>query len=254
MQLNVIKNKIRKNDNILKIATSLKVMCSIRLRQLKIQKDSLDQHVTNIETKILNNNCDTNQNKEIKKTNLKTKIIHLILFTDMSFCGNFNKNNISIITHNLHKDDMVFIIGIKGEKYSKTIDYNRIFIDKLYSKNLIDKLYNNILGQMQNTQIHIKLYNQELKPINISYNQFIITNPLDALTNKVHLKYLLAKYLTHFKYEECRTRLMKVTTAINNSSILQQTLKTIYNKTRQGIITRDLLEVISGSQINEEGI
>ena len=45
---------------------------------------------------------------------------------------------------------------------------------------------------------------------------------------------------------------MKVTTAINNSEILQNVLKLMYNKTRQTIITRDLLEIISGSQIEEE--
>ena len=62
-------------------------------------------------------------------------------------------------------------------------------------------------------------------------------------------RYLLNSNLLNYKYEECKKRLVKVTTAIKNSEKLNEELELLYNKTRQEIITKDLLEVISGSQV-----
>ena len=127
MELAILKNKINKNKNILKIITSLKIMCFTRLKQLKVLNNNMRQNIleikNNIIDKINNNTIDNYENIEsqnIEENNENTTIIiNVFLFTDMSFCGNFNDNNKNIINKmkkNLDSCEFNYIIGLKGEK------------------------------------------------------------------------------------------------------------------------------------------
>lgn len=242
MQLLKIQQKIQKNTSILKIATSLKLMCMTRLKQLKIQKTSLNQHIKYIQEKIISREITSTGQKKIKKESL-TISINIFLFTDMSFCGNFNKKNLYSLQMCQKNQDQIYVVGIKGEKFMGSLPKEN-YMGKLYDKNILNILYNFITNYKEPLKINLYTYNQMEV---IYYNNYS-----GNFYEKCYLKYLLAAHMVDFKYEESRTRLMKVTTAINNSEVLQNILKLMYNKTRQSIITRDLLEIISGSQIEEE--
>jgi F0F1-type ATP synthase gamma subunit len=263
MQLTAIKKKIRKNLSILKISTSLKIMSITRLKQLKIQKECLEKHIHNIKSKILLEEKmfeqtsffswkkltlgiwpSNNSTKALKTINNE---IHILLFTDMSFCGNFNKKNLYTLKE-METEKKVIIIGVKGEKYLRD---NFSFLGKLYDKNILENSYRNIIEITTNTTSKIILhsYMEEVVTMTFSQNSDNLRN---NFYERGYLKYWIAKHLVDFKHEECRKRLMKVTTAITNSEILRDILKIKYNKTRQALITQDLLEVISGSQMEQE--
>lgn len=223
MQIQQIQNNIKKNNNILKISNSLKIMSMIRLKNFQKQKKNLE-----ISLKFLEKNFLEKKKEVLEK---KNKILYIFLFTDMSFCGNYNK----IITEKFLKNqnELSFIIGYKGKKLKGN------FLGKLYDKFILNKLYESILNLKENLSIYIEEYT-------LNSFSFFFSNDYD----KFYLKYFLSFILNKFKVEECKNRLKKVTTAINNSEYLKQNLQILYNKTRQSIITSSLLEVISG--INKE--
>jgi F0F1-type ATP synthase gamma subunit len=260
MELAILKNKIKKNKNILKIMTSLKIMCFTRLKNLKILNNNMTKNISEIKNNIINKiqsqNTDHNDYFKLKKeTNIEESnentsnvIINIFLFTDMSFCGNFNDNNKNIIV-NMKKNfnnnanyQYHYIIGSKGEKYT---DPHIEYISKLYNKNLNEILKEKLMKKIEDhfekkIQITIFSYNNKKEIINL--------NSLNLYEN-FYENYLLKKTIVEFKYEECCLRFAKVTTAIKNTEDLQKTLETVYNKKRQEIITKDLLEVMCGSQV-----
>ena len=137
MELALLKNRIKQNQNILKITNSLKVMSMTRLKHLKKNKENLIKYCEDIKNNILNTNEENNLENEITETaELKNHIfyINIFLFTDMSFCGTLNKQNENFIKQ-VNKDEYSLIIGFKGERYGN-IKNNIEYLCKLYEKNL----------------------------------------------------------------------------------------------------------------------
>lgn len=236
MELVILKNRIKKTKNIFKIISSLKLMCLTRIKQLKIVKNNLINNIYNMENNILNNIKKSVNNKE---EIINSKTINIILFTDMSFCGNFNENNKNIL-EKLNSKSNNWIVGIKGKKYTNNED--KIYITKLYDKNLITFIINkinNMSKEYEYMEINIYSYNNQVINIKLTNNYY----------EDFYHKYLIKKIITEFKYEECHLRFIKINTAIKNTEELQKNLEILYNKKRQEIITKDLLETISGSQI-----
>jgi F0F1-type ATP synthase gamma subunit len=180
--------------------------------------------------------------------------INIFLFTDMSFCGTLNKQNENLLKKNT-LDAYSLIIGFKGEKYGD-IENNIEYLCKLYEKNLNKILFNKINEIINHkvknyfTELIIRIYSYN-GPIEINYINKEMNSSMKNLTyHEFYSKFLLNSCLLNYKYEECKTRLMKVTTAIKNSEKLNDELKILYNKKRQEMITKDLLEIISGSQVD----
>jgi F0F1-type ATP synthase gamma subunit len=234
MLINQIKLKIKKNDNILKITNSLKIINMTRIKQLYMQKELLYVHLENIYKNFI---------IPIKKNTENIYKIHILLFTDMSFCGQINKKNLNFMRNYQNNNDICYIIGSKG--IQKNL-YKEYFLGKLYEKNIIDTLYDKIMEMHEKYNYQICIHDH------INKHQIIVENYIDNFYMQCYLKYWLYSHIINFKYEECKIRLTKITTAINNSEILKNTLNILYNKTRQGIITRDLLEIIASSETKGE--
>lgn len=258
MELTLLKNRIKKNHSILKITNSLKVMSMTRLKHLKQNKDNLIKYCQDIKNNILKKyNEETFIEKKKIIENETSIYINIFLFSDMSFCGTLNKQNenfIKKIQENFFNENNIFsfIIGFKGEKYHNT-KYNLEYLCKIYDKNL-NKILNskiqNIINNNSMDNLIIRIFSYEKDPIEIHYIHGNINNEKNIIYKEFYSKYLLNSHILNYKYEECKTRLIKVTTAIKNSEELNNTLKILYNKKRQEIITKDLLEVISGSQVD----
>ena len=259
MELAILKNRIKKNQNILKITNSLKIMSMTRLKNLKKNKDNLIKYCNDIKNNIICKEEEILDTYEDMENIEKKFYINVFLFTDMSFCGTLNKQNENFIKNikkdfNNQKDIYSLIIGFKGEKY-QDINFNIEYLCKLYDGNMtsiLNKKIQEIIEKKIPTsfkKLIINLYSYEEKLIEIEY----ITKKINNIDNINYLefysKYLLNSNLVNYKYEECKRRLMKVTTAIKNSEKLNHELEILYNKKRQEMITKDLLEVISGSQV-----
>jgi F0F1-type ATP synthase gamma subunit len=258
MSLATIKNQIKKYKNIYNIISSLKTMCSIRLKKLKILNANLTKNLEEIKENIIEKlpkkiqEIDEWVHKDyymsLENSEEKNKFtINIFLFTDMSFCGNLNENNKRLIIDkkkNKLQNENNLIIGLKGERYAED---NIEYLSKLYNKNLnglIDEKIKQIIDKNQKMKIQIKIHSYN------NINQNIIFNDDNNYKN-FYEKYLLKKIIVDFKHEECYLRFIKVSTAIKNTEELEKILETLYNKKRQEIITKDLLETISSSQTEE---
>lgn len=250
MQLANIKKRIIKNKNVLKITSSLKIMSMTKLKGLKEKEQTLDENINELENifkkkfKIsLSKNTDINQ--EIREYKHFRKI-GIFLFTDMSFCGTLNnKNQIMLSDNQTYKDFVkVFIIGNKGKVFPGD------FIGKLYDKNLLNSLWQILLKKFRSNnhtyQIDIYIGN---KVVNLKYMRF--DNLLKQEYFNGYFKYTLYKTILNFQEEECKTRLMQVLSAIKNSEELNHTLTILYNKTRQQIVTGEMLEILSSNKYEE---
>ena len=129
-----------------------------RLKQLKIQKKSLNQHINYIQEKIISREITSTSQKKIKKESL-TISINIFLFTDMSFCGNFNKKNLYSLQMCQKNQDQIYVVGIKGEKFMGSLPKEN-YMGKLYDKNILNILYNFITNYKEPLKINLYTYNQ----------------------------------------------------------------------------------------------
>jgi F0F1-type ATP synthase gamma subunit len=268
MQLLSIKKRIATNANILKITKSLKIMCLTRLKSLSLQIKNIENAVLNVENILFNLNENENiknDNPSKKKENTKIIRANLFLFTDMSFCGSLNKSTEKAINNeNNEQTTENFIIGNKGKK--QKYNANETFLCKLYDKNVLNITYENIVNyfnekylEVQNNNLKIehsfklKIYSLN-KCENMDYlfykNMYDNNTNIKQISFNVYFKYILQKYIINFQKEESYIRLIKLTAAIDNSEELANELKMYYNKTRQMLITGEVLETIASSSVN----
>lgn len=260
MQLGTIQKRILTNANILKITKSLKIMSLTRLKILTQQKKAMDHNlpkVANIykeKIRVVKKSSFLHKkiNSEVIQDNKKEVILNLFLFTDMSFCGSLNKTTEKALEPQNANSN--FIVGNKGKKLEGK------FLGKLYDKKILQEISNNIFNYFHSLKA-ISTQEQEIScqyilrihmlggTYDLHYHQSASGNDQDQTVFNGYFKYLLQDHLLIFKKEESHIRLMKLTSAIDNSEELANELKMYYNKTRQTLITAELLETIASSML-----
>lgn len=255
MQLGVIKKRIITNQNVLKITKSLKIMSLTRLKSLVKKEKAIKMNLSKIQSiqeAHSQHPVKIEQNEEQDAdTQMVPMVLHLFLFTDMSFCGGLNKSTETELQkiRNTNNKNENLIIGNKGKRFAGE------FCGKLYDKDLLSHVYHRIVKYFHNTKtkedfsyIH-QSYTLNLYMLNAVYTMEykFFDNEIEQIVFNGYFKYLLQDYLVKFQKEEARIRLMKLTAAIDNSEQLGEHLTILYNKTRHKLITSELLETIASS-------
>ena len=218
----------------------------------------------------------------------RQNILIIVFSSDRGLCGSFNSKLISAIAHeistsndknikvicvgdkisrymNIHyKENIEFYIPF-ANPYNRSISYphvaslsqkiQNLFKDKHFSECRV--LYTKFESMMRQ-----KIINTKLLPLDMDYianietqskdkNIFEFDNDLYMTLEQVVLHLISATIFNIYANSvacEYSTRMIAMDSATQNSEKMLKELSLIYNRSRQGLITKELIEIISGAE------
>ncbi|CAL4041930.1 F0F1 ATP synthase subunit gamma [Buchnera aphidicola] len=279
-----IHNKINSIQNTKKITKAMEMISIVKMRKTVARMRAGRPYAKMIK-KVINHLIQGNLEYEHSYLeNRVTKRIGLVIIsTDRGLCGSLNtylfKKILVQIQKYANKNIMcdLIIFGLKGIMFFSALKSNIVatvanmgdkprlsnFINSIriilesYKHNAIDKLFlaNN---QFKNTITHSPIITQLLPLSNVCAEKkdlYPVWDYLYESDSKLLLDILLNRYIESQIYQaileniasEQAARTIAMKMATDNSGNLIQELQSIYNKTRQASITRELTEIISGA-------
>lgn len=281
--LKQLAEKIKSVDNTRKITKAMKLVSTVKLKKAellaknsKAYAQSLKQMTSEISNK-LNQYSSIDDLVFFEKREIKT--IDIIFITsDKGLCGSFNAKTIKAVSEMLEEYSNVNIrlksIGKKGNSYfsyrgheifdnvlSSHPDYKMAsefmaksiadFKDKKTDKIILvhNGFKNMILQELSiNDMIPIqttKLENDEVGLSALDFEPDDDKEILDSLITK-YCEYSMYFSLVDSLAAEHSSRMQAMDSATKNADEVSNTLTTTYNKTRQALVTNELIEIISG--------
>ncbi len=282
-----LRNKINTIKNTQKITKAIKMVATVRLKRAqdallvsRILPDELNKL-----WQYLNTLPNFQPNHPLISPRQTIQNISLLVITsDHGLCGGFNTaivQKTKDVLKNMFTDKNINLISL-GNKGNAALKYHHIPVKKSYSnffedyslskvsslvqelsKNIIDGTTDSVfiiytkLGPSYTTKIEI----EQLLPLNIKgiqnnpknikkYNWLVEPNIDDVVTRTCELFLISEMHRIFHESLACeqlaRTQAMEVAT--KNAEETLQNLKIVFNKTRQELITKEMLEVISGTE------
>jgi len=282
-----LKNRIGSVKSTQKITSAMKMVAAAKLRRAQDQAiasrpytSRMDNIVSKISSKASGTNIDLLAGKEDNKTQL------LVVFSaDRGLCGGFNGSITRTVRKEvqaLHKNGIKVKLLMVGKKSADALnrDFGDLYIDRLEGKsgkpNFTDAeiLAKKIITLFENNEFGScrVIYNKFISVIaqEITYKSLI---PAEVKKNEVEdnidnsvfefepseeeilndlLPRNLATQLFSSQIEstasELSARMTAMDNATRNAGEMIDKLTLQYNRTRQAVITKELIEIISGAE------
>lgn len=274
-----IKNRIVSVKKTQQITKAMKMVSAAKLRRAqqavanaKPYSGKLSQIVSNLSAGL------TEESHPLLKKNGKGKILIILITSDKGLCGSINTGLCKKIANKVSENEEVQIIpvGKKGLEF-----FERRNVDFPYQfKELKDREIQSELVKLAEIVIK-KFVCSEFREVFLAYNEFetVLTQnvqinkilPIEATEqeeaspdtewvfepNKEEiLNSLLPKYVKNRVYtamldnvaSEHASRMTAMDAATNNASDMISALQLQYNRARQAVITKELIEIISGAE------
>ncbi|AJM71634.1 ATP synthase F1 subunit gamma [Mycoplasma yeatsii] len=277
--LSGLKAEISSVKNIGKITNAMQLVASAKLRKIGKRVVETHQYVTEVYT--LFNNIITNSDKSIylkdDEKSLK-KTLWIVINSNLGLCGAYNSNVNKLVMENIKPNDQVYAIGSKAVSFYKArkvkIKAEKTDVDINFTNEQARLLGNDILsfytsGEFDDIRlVYTKYINNvtyeasilRLFPIikindkeqeNNSSKAKIVFEPsaeeiLDTAIS-LYLNSVLYGTIVESQVSEQASRRNAMENATNNGKGLEQTLSLKYNRDRQGAITQEISEIVSGA-------
>jgi len=225
-----------------------------------LELKNLSQHIL---TKILSVNPDV-----LKLGQHPDKQIAVLITSDKGLCGGYNANVVKHFKSDLAKliegDTKLIVIGKKGQKYFKNFEniefYSNHLTDySMLSDELADKMVEAASTSLCGVSIYFNnfknfvthdYYEQVCWPIEIEERQddYILdgVSYIDAL--RMYFKTSIISALLSSATSELSARMIAMDNASKNAESLIDKLTLQFNRSRQELITKELIEIISGAE------
>jgi F-type H+-transporting ATPase subunit gamma len=281
-----LKNRISSVKSTQKITSAMKMVAAAKLRRAQDQAlasrpytSLMDKIVSKISSKAAGTSIDLLTGKTENKTQL------LVVFSaDRGLCGGFNGSitrNVRKEVYNLQKDGKNVKLLMVGKKSADSLnrEYGNLFIDKIEGKSAkpnyadAEVLAAKIIKLFENGEFGVcrVIYNKFVSAIaqEVTYKSLIPAeiqiNEEDHNDTSVYefepseeeiltdlLPRNLATQLFSSQIEstasELAARMTAMDNATRNAGEMIDKLTLQYNRTRQAVITSELIEIISGAE------
>ena len=281
-----LKNRISSVKSTQKITSAMKMVAAAKLRRAQDQAlasrpytSLMDKIVSKISSKAAGTSIDLLTGKTEDKTQL------LVVFSaDRGLCGGFNGSitrNVRKEVYNLQKDGKNVKLLMVGKKSADSLnrEYGNLFIDKIEGKSAkpnyadAEVLAAKIIKLFENGEFGVcrVIYNKFVSAIaqEVTYKSLIPAeiqiNEEDQNDTSVYefepseeeiltdlLPRNLATQLFSSQIEstasELAARMTAMDNATRNAGEMIDKLTLQYNRTRQAVITSELIEIISGAE------
>lgn len=266
-----IKTRIKSINSTKKITGAMKSVSTVKLNRMTkvtLNNNEYQNELISIFDALLSSNVDNNS----KYCSIfEGKELYIVFSSDVGLCGSYNESLLGYIKKNVSKDCLLYVVGTSIYNSLKTCGYN-IMNDLIPSDDInyykVATIYNTV----------IKMYfNKEIAKINILYNNFInsITyktvsrtllpfeikekkggkelllepDPEEIFDRTIDLclKSDLYNIFLNSKTSEQVARRFAMENATKNAEDLIEELTLDYNKARQGSITQEITEIVTGA-------
>lgn len=276
--LNKVKRRIAIVENTRKITNAMKLISSVKLRQVQNGYDkrmSFYDDLNDTVDTIANYLSTTSESRLLKSKSKKDKILYVVVSSSLGLCGSYNYNVIRYFNNIIRKGDEVVVIGDKiAKEMEKSPDFTvyddaqhilnnltmsncRVLAHLLLDKYNTDEYKKVVLVYTKYVnQIATKVEELTLLPLQYKPNRSRqikgpdiegdSANLLDKLTKKYLMNTIFIK-LTECVLSEQSCRRNAMDNADKNAEEIVDKLKIEYNKARQAAITQEITEVVSGS-------
>lgn len=278
--LNGLKNRISVVANTKKITNAMELVSASKLRVIKKEYDNIQNYKNSLE------NTFSDIMDHMSKGELDTLFpvdksneseLYIIITSDLGLCGSYNSNIINLARTRVKENDKLILIGNKGISQANKLIKNKENILKSFAE--VGNKFSYELASLIASE-SFDLYKQSIiSKINIIYTKFVnnvvqeaeikTLFPLEIKTDhkNVHteiefepsaeevLKNAIPLYLSSLIYalgaasklSEMASRRNAMENATDNAQEIEQTLILEYNSTRQGLITQEITEIVSGA-------
>lgn len=277
-QMQSIKRRIKSVESTKKITKAMQLVATSKLRKTRNQLDEMKPYYSKVQetvAAILESNKGLIDNPYLNQ-NTTGQTVYIVITSSLGLCGGYNTNVFKTMEHEIHQDDMIYMIGSKGAAYldHRHINYYQNYLDlnsSLEFKDII-RLVNELTQKYRNHEIsRIKIIYTEFIN-NLTFTPKVVTLlPVDTtefenieVTSKYTifepspnevLNHLIPMYLQSVIYgfliesvtSENASRRTSMENATDNAEEIIEDLLLKYNQARQTAITNEISEIIAGA-------
>ena len=276
-----IKNRIKGVKSTQKITKAMKMISTARLNKAKIalgiileysrsMENFVNSLIGTVDLHAIESNMPMINN--IVNSNAPKKRMTILFTTDKGLCGALNTLILRAFENSVSNQDVIYILGKKGFDYCKTrhkiynthpvlsskCDFSEIAEEISYAITKegitdLNVVFPHFVSTMVQKPSNINLpHLAQQKQGNPSQGAFFQVDecPAKLLENSIkhYIEAMLSSCLAELICCEHSARMIAMDNATNNAKTKIAALTLTYNKTRQANITREILEIISGSQ------
>ncbi len=284
--LKQLRNNIKSVKSTKKITKTMQLVSSVKLKKLKAQIKNCSNYLENVNNimldifPLLSNTKLSTKEKRFFFQNNKAKNIIILISSDKGLCGSFNHSIINAVKDDIEylrsKENPIelFIIGEKGYNFLK---YDYLALIKQYYCNIknnneyvINQIKDELIRIVENFGINScyiyyhkfknnfiqNMIKEKILPINKTINSDVIVDLkneyegqgliMTAVSLYIHAK--LYSTLIENKTSEEGRRVITMDKATQNAKDIIDKLTIELNRSRQEIITKELIEIITGSK------
>ena len=277
--MQAIKRRIKSVDSTRKITRAMMLVASSKLMKTRKQMDNMKPYYSKVKETCAHILSDANGDIESPylKKNGKGRNVVIMISGSLGLCGGYNANIFKKTREVLKDEDLVYVIGHKGESYLRVHEKAEINTDYIDLNSTLDfreiiRLTNHLLEGYKA---------QEIKSIRIIYTEFInnltftpqiinllpveekdfgkskgihkqtVFEPspeavLDSLI-PMYLQSVIYGYLIESVTSENASRRTSMENSTDNANELIDDLQLKYNQARQSAITSEVSEIVAGA-------
>jgi len=284
--MKAIKKRITSVNNTKKIMKAMNLVAASKLQKAKARLDDIRPMYSDIK-KVMENiksGFSDEMNIPFAETREVKNILYLILTSDRGLCGSFNatvsKEGLAYVDANKEKDAKIIAVGSKGWDYFRRRGKEIIhrceaaseassFADaeilgnkvaEMYSSGEVDEVYI-IYTHFESVLTHIP-YIEKLLPLKLasgdkadtsseimSYDPDINTFITHAVP--MYLNITIFGAMMESAVCEQASRMTSMDSATRNATDILDDLTLEYNRKRQGMITQEITEIVSGANAQQ---
>lgn len=279
-QLVNMRQRIKTIETIKKVTNAMRLISMSSHNQLKNKKGNLEDYINAINKITFTVKKAANlleKNNKINESNYSDKILIILIGTDKGLVGNFNTQLFKLLNNiNFNSKYKYYYIGIGKFAVNYLKEHNKNIIaqyNQFNSKNFLDisnEISNNLLENLESYKRIISFSNKS-KSFFIQQSLETILFPIQKIKSKFESTFNISDYIweqnpkelykklkeLQFKNNlqqvlfnsllaEQSARFLSMDSSTRNAESLLNTMKIEYNKARQAVITKELIELTGG--------
>ena len=281
-QLRTLKTRIKSVENTKKITRAMEMVAAAKLRRFQDMMEKGSSYASGLE-KLLRrlSQSQTNIIHPFLETREEKKVGLVFFSSDTGLCGSYNLDLFSIaekfLEDNLQKDPIICGVGkmgvnalgrmgykchktimdIRASQVEEAVQELKSYLEELYTSKRVDSIYvvyshcTSMMNYEQTTEKLLPLSVPMGEEQNATDEKYIFEPDEKTLLNRLIPIFFEAKtrqvFLEAFVSEQI-ARMRAMHQATENAKEMIDNLVLLRNKVRQAAITKEIIEIVSGSQ------
>ena len=244
-QMQAIKRRIKSIDSTRKITKAMMLVASSKLMKTRKQMDNMKPYYSQVKdtcAEILASAQGDVDSPYLVKNSVGRDVV-IVISSSLGLCGGYNANIFKTVEKEVKKDDLVYVIGHKGESYMRSHTSNDLNSDYVELNNLT--FTPRVVELLPVSQEDLK--GEEKQGV---HKQTLFEPSPEAVLDSLIPMYLQAViygYLIESVTSENASRRTSMENATDNADDLTEQLQLKYNQARQSAITNEVSEIIAGA-------